>query len=330
MHRPIAPLVDALRQLGANIEYTHHQNRLPVSVGETKAWKDRVVIRASQSSQFVSALLMIAPALPKGLHLILDGPMTSKPYVEMTLKLMSRCGINWNWNKNAITIPNQDYAPPPDIHVEPDWSAAAFFYEMAALAKQAELEFPGLQAVNSVQGDAIAADLFQPLGISSKLTDSGIVIKKIEGGRMRSFKQDFSNFPDLAQPIVVTCAGLGIASHFKGLQSLRLKETDRIRALQKELAKISVSFHEERSHGGTEGVGVHGVTRADTPYRLDGDTPAIEGVVFETWEDHRMAMALAPLSLLAPIGIENPEVVSKSFPEYWNVCLSLGFRLQQW
>lgn len=325
LQRPIAPLVDALRQVGASIEYLEAADRLPVAIGYSNQWKDRVTVSAAQSSQFISALLMIAPCLPQGLTITLRGSVASRPYIEMTRSLMFRLGVQSIWKKRTITVPHQPYAPPAEeIIVEPDWSAAAFFYEMTALANQAELEFLSLPA-QSIQGDAIAADLFQPLGISTKLTDSGVVIKKIHGSSLPRTRINFGDCPDLAQPILVACAGLGIEGMFEGLGTLRVKETDRIHALQQELAKMGVQLRPQELL--QDQVSLQTVEPQKIQFKLSGKANIPDGVLIETWQDHRMAMAFAPLGLIRPLEIENPRVVSKSFPSFWETCQQLGFEL---
>lgn len=324
--RPIAPLVDALKSMGASVRYLESPGKLPVEIGDPPdIFAKRVVIDSSLSSQFISALLLIAPSLPDGLRITLQGKPSSRPYIEMTLRIMRQFGIQSFWSKNTISVGPGEYIPPQGVFVEPDWSAAAFFYEITALAEKSEIEFPGLSAL-SVQGDNKAIDLFQPLGVSTKLTDSGIIIKKILGGTSNQITVDFADCPDLAQPVLTTAAALGIPGFFKGLHTLRVKETDRIEALRQEFQKFGIKLESftAANNPGMKRKGESGL-RPSATARLFGHPQLLELTEFATWGDHRMAMCLAPLGLMKPIRINAPEVVTKSFPGYWKELQRLGF-----
>lgn len=314
--RPIGVLVEALNSLGARIEYMEKQGypplkiSPPVQIGASR----ELSIAAGTSSQYISALLMIAPVLPGGLTLQLEGKIVSRPYIEMTLGLMAYFGVQHTWQDRTIHIPPQSYQAKP-FNVEADWSAASYYYAMAALAETADLTLEGLFP-NSLQGDAILPELYEPLGVYTQFTEGGIRLTKAEGDKMREFRYDFLRCPDLAQTLATTCAGLGIPGNFQGVETLRIKETDRIKALQQELEKVDVQVrpyaNESRSGFTVEGLAHWGVP------------PLIE-----TYEDHRMAMAFAPFALLRPIRIADPGVVSKSYPAFWQDLESLGFLVRK-
>ncbi len=308
LQRPIGPLVVALRQLGARIDYLGEEGYPPLRIHAPQYnGQQQLTISADISSQFISALLLIAPTLPKGLELMLAGKVVSRPYIEMTLRLMQHFGVQWKWQENCIRIAPQKYSP-RSFRVEADWSAASYYYAMVALAKEVDLTLHGLFE-QSLQGDAVLPRLMMPFGVQTKFFSQGIRLTK---GPVSDqlFDYNFIQCPDLAQTIVVLCAGLGKAGCFSGLDTLRIKETDRIAALQAELAKVGVAFREE----GPDRFCLNGQTMLNEP-------------VFCTYDDHRMAMALAPLALLRPITIEEPEVVGKSYPAFWKDLQQLGWRV---
>lgn len=314
--RPIGVLVEALKSLGARIEYLEKQGYPPLRIGPPVQLGNtpELSIAAGTSSQYISALLMIAPVLPGGLTLHLEGKIVSRPYIEMTLRLMEYFGVHHSWKGRIIQIAPQSYQARP-FTVEADWSAASYYYAMAALAETADLVLEGLFS-NSLQGDAILPELYEPLGVYTHFTDEGIRLTKAGGGKMREFGYDFLRCPDLAQTLATTCAGLGIPGNFQGVETLRIKETDRIEALRKELEKVDVRVraYEEESRVGFM---VEGIAHWGTPPRI------------HTYEDHRMAMAFAPFAVLRPIQIADPGVVSKSYPAFWQDLENLGFIVQQ-
>ncbi len=314
--RPIGVLVEALNSLGANIEYLEKQGYPPLKIGPPAQLgiSRELSIAAGTSSQYISALLMIAPVLPGGLSLQLEGKIVSRPYIEMTLGLMKYFGVQHTWQGRTIQIPPQTYQPKP-FTIEADWSAASYYYAMAALAEVADLTLEGLFP-NSLQGDAILPELYEPLGVYTQFTEQGIRLTKAGGDKMREFGYDFLRCPDLAQTLATTCAGLGIPGNFQGVETLRIKETDRIKALQQELEKVDVQVH-PYSNESRIGFTVEGLAHWGVP-------PLIE-----TYEDHRMAMAFAPFALLRPIRIADPAVVSKSYPAFWKDLESLGFLVQK-
>lgn len=323
-HRPIGILVDALRMLGATIAYEGEEGFPPLRIiGYDNLKGGTLTVPGNVSSQYISALLMIAPTLKKGLRLTLTGTIASRPYLEMTISMMCDFGAKVEWQgDNIIEVQPGSYLQRP-YHIESDWSAASYWYEMVALTRDAnaEVELVGLHH-DSIQGDSRVWKLFEELGVETQYyvePDGTEVVKLKKGGSITShFSCDFTHQPDLAQTFAVTCSLLGVPFHLFGLQSLRIKETDRIAALMKELGKI-VRLEEKDNELLWEGF-----------YNIDDlkDLPK-EVFEFDTYEDHRMAMALAPVCLRTggQIQINNPEVVSKSYPSFWNDLSKVGFKL---
>lgn len=306
--RPIGVLVDALRELGAEIGYEENEGYPPLRIsGPIEQKVGRIAIKGNISSQYITALLLIAPSLPQGLELEIIGELTSKPYVEMTLAMLEQCGINHTWTDSIISIAPQQFKE-TSIWVEPDWSAASYWYSIAALSDEAELFLPGLTAY-SKQGDSAITEIMANFGITSQFKDGGVYLSKSAKPFVNKMF-DLKECPDLAQTVVVVCAALGHNASFTGLETLKIKETDRIAALQNELAKIGVKLIEDNE-----------------VYTLDCSGKFIpEHVVFETYEDHRMAMAFAPLAILLPkIEFEDYKVVEKSYPDFWNDLKKAGF-----
>lgn len=309
--RPIGILVDALRSLGAKISYDGVEGYPPIRIGAGfRQSSPAVNIKGDVSSQYISALLMIAPVLEQGLELHIEGELTSRPYVEMTLAMMEQAGIRHDWNGNLIRITPQEFKE-TTIYVEPDWSAASYWYSIAALADEAELFLPGLTAY-SLQGDSKITEIMANFGITSQFKDGGVWIKK-EPKKLERKIFDFKECPDLAQTVIVCCAALGHSATFTGLETLKIKETDRVKALQNELAKIGVRLTETNF---TYKLDSTGLDLSKTPY-------------IHTYEDHRMAMAFAPLALkLRELEIEDGEVVAKSYPEFWEHLEGIGMRVE--
>ncbi len=309
--RPVSVLVDALRQLGADIHYVEKEGYPPLLIRGGKLTGTEISLRGSVSSQYISSLLMIAPLLEKGLIIRLTGTVISRPYIDLTLKLMETYGVYAEWtDTQTLSIPAANYSP---VHftVEPDWSAAAYWYQITALASQAEVKLNGLSA-GSWQGDSRVAERFRPLGVETIYTPEGVRLVR-HPNLAKRLDYDFTEQPDLAQTFVVTCACLGIPFRFSGLQSLRIKETDRINALIREMGKLGFMLKEESesilSWNGKQGI----ATRH----------PAID-----TYEDHRMALSFAPTAFRFPaLNINNPQVVSKSYPHFWNDLEKAGFIL---
>lgn len=319
--RPIGVLAEALKILGADIEYLEKEGYPPLRIGTLSKAIDvqALTISASTSSQYISALLMIAPTLPHGLELTLEGNIVSRSYIEMTLNLMAYFGVAYDWEGNTIKVAPQKYQPKPFI-VEADWSAASYYYAMAAFADELDLQLNGLFP-NSVQGDAILAEMMQHFGIKTTFNDKGIHLSKIPMEAIPPFEWDFILCPDTAQTLAVICAGLGANGKFTGLETLSIKETDRIMAIQQELAKVRATF---------EPMAAETAPHADKQYFEVGGTAQVEDTpTFATYEDHRMAMAFAPLAMLGPIQIEEPAVVNKSYPDFWRDLEKLGFMVKE-
>lgn len=308
-NRPIRILVDALNAVGAKIEYLEKEGFPPLRIMGSALQGGEISLDGGVSSQYISALLMIAPLMEKGLTLHLQGKVISKPYIHLTLQLMKQYGVESEWAGSTIKVAPQSYRPLP-YTVESDWSAASYWYEMMALSQQAEIELKGLFK-ESLQGDAAGAKLFAQLGVATDYKAGGVVLRK-NGNVCQKLIYDFVNEPDLAQTFVTTCAFMDIPFRFTGLQSLKIKETDRIEALKCELRKL-------------------GYVLTDTNGSIlewNGERCEPEAhPVITTYEDHRMAMAFAPASLVRKEGIEiaHPEVVSKSYPHFWENLESAGF-----
>ncbi len=301
--RPIGILVDALRILGADISYEKEEGYPPLKLnGFSYSGTNELVMRGDVSSQYISALLLISPELPSGLKIQLEGEVGSKPYIEMTLKQMAHFGIEYqaDWIANTIYIPPFKYQPQP-YAIESDWSGASYWYSIVALAEDAEVELLGLKK-DSLQGDSAIVDIMRHLGVESIFTDRGVLLTKIQPAA--SIGWDFTACPDLAQTVAVCCAVKNIRLSLTGIESLKIKETDRVFALQQELKKLGAELIEmEKDH-------LYEVRRTE---ETGPTTPAS----IHTYDDHRMAMAFAPAGMVQPIIIEDPDVVVKSYPGYW-------------
>ena len=307
--RPIGPLVDALRSMGAEINYTGVEGYPPVTVKGSRSLNNTVTIRSDVSSQFITALMLIAPVLDNGLTILFDGDVTSYTYIEMTAHLLLHFGAEIEDVDGGFKIIHTRYLN-DDFEVEPDWSAASYFFEIAALAKEADILLENLPIVSS-QGDSGVLDLYEAVfDLKCKPADIGVHIKKQKKQLdIDDAEFDFTDMPDLAQTVAATAAGLGMEFTLTGLQTLRIKETDRIVALKAELEKLGIGVE----------VGEDWI-KISPPLAKTGD------LSFNTYSDHRMAMALAPLALVVDcVSIENPEVVNKSFPGYWEELEKLGF-----
>lgn len=320
--RPIKLLVDVLNQLGADIEYMDKEGYPPLLIKSPKAkWDNTISLPANISSQYVSALLMIAPVLEGGLHIELTGEVVSEAYIEMTISIMKDFGVVVNRRGNSLSVNYQKYQG-KDYHVESDWSSASYFYLIAGLSQSVDLTIKGLSS-DSVQGDAAIVDIGSKFGVSTTFGNKEIRISKFSDVHSPSFLEyNFLNTPDLAQTVVILCSGKGVQGLFSGLQTLRIKETDRITALQNELAKIQVALMKMPQK--------FSKSSQIEYYLQEGKAEfATETPVFETYDDHRMAMSLAPLAILHPIIIKNPEVVNKSYPAFWKDLISIGFIVEK-
>ena len=310
--RPIQVLVNALRELGADIEYISNEGFPPLRIRGKKLEENHICLPSTVSSQYISALLMIGPSLPHGLTVALTGDIISKPYINLTLQLMNDFGAKAYWlNDSELKVEPQPYQSIP-FYVESDWSAASYWYQMVALSENATVTLPGLFD-KSYQGDSKVAEIFHSLGVETIFGDKTVTLRK-NGQPVERLDYDFINQPDLAQTFVVTCALLGIPFQFCGLQSLKIKETDRIAALICEMKKLGYVLTEAQG----------------SILSWDGTRCGRNGEAIDTYEDHRMAMAFAPACLSLPnICINDPHVVTKSYPRYWEDLKKAGFIIEE-
>lgn len=314
--RPVGELVDALNALGARISYLGKKGFPPLRLSEPSKGEggQTVLIRGDKSSQFITALLLLGPLLPGGLRLHLIPPVVSGSYIQMTIALMNQFGVEVQWKGNELVVPPQPYRMAA-VTVESDWSAASYFYSMAALSSRASLHLEGL-IPDSVQGDAVIASMMGAFSVQSEYTSTGVHLFQGARRARSSLTFDFLDNPDLAQTMAVVCAARGVSAEFSGLQTLRIKETDRLFALQTELQKVGVRASSS-------------VVNGSLVLKTEGNAQPSGIPVFDTWGDHRMAMAFAPLSLLFPIEIREPEVVRKSYPSFWEDLQQAGFEITE-
>jgi 3-phosphoshikimate 1-carboxyvinyltransferase len=307
--RPIGILVDALRLLGVTVSYTNKEGFPPLTTGGFNGQKtNSVSIRGDVSSQYISALMMIAPLLPNGLTIELTGKVGSRPYIEMTASLMRKFGAVCSFTDNTISIERRAYQS-TELFVESDWSGASYWFSFAALSESANIALPHL-SLDSLQGDRVIVDIMKPLGVAATMDGGLLRLTKAEPQQQLSW--DFTHCPDLAQTVAVVCAAKGITGTFTGLESLRIKETDRIAALQRELRKIGGDLIETGSQ-----------------WTLKPSTKLPASATFETYKDHRMAMAFAPLATRMEVIIDDASVVRKSYPRFWDDIESFGFTLNR-
>lgn len=300
--RPIKVLVDALNQLGADISYVEKVGCPPLKINGRKLLGSKVKVDGGISSQYISALLMIAPKLENGITIEFQGEIISKPYINMTVEMMGYFGAEVQWEGNAIVVKYGNYKV-NNFKVEADWSAASYWYSMVALAKEADITLYGLKK-ESLQGDAVVQEIYKELGVITEFIEGGVRLVKssILSVQNKELTVDFVNCPDIAQTVAVTCAALNIKAKLTGLQTLRIKETDRIAALQTELTKLGFSVE---------------VANDDIIINSINTVPTEFSHSVKTYDDHRMAMAFAPLALYNSITIEDESVVAKSYPNFW-------------
>ena len=318
-HRPIKILVDALRQLGADIAYEKEEGFPPLRIKGATLDGGQLEVAGNISSQYISALLLIGPMLRKGLTLRLLGDTISRPYIDLTLWTMREFGADAEWTAvDTITIQPKPYESRPYI-IENDWSAASYWYEIVALSDDPEAEvcLEGLMD-GSKQGDSSVRYIFSLLGVKTTFgtRKAGVPTKVTltkSGHRVNRLEYDFVNVPDLAQTFVCTCCAMGVPFHFTGLQTLKIKETDRIAALKTEMAKLGYQL---------EAIN-------DCELKWDGQKSQISNSPIDTYDDHRMALAFAPLAMKSPISINNPQVVSKSYPRFWEDLESANFNISR-
>jgi len=306
--RPIKILVDALTQLGANITYENVDGYPPLKIKGQTITKNKVSIKANVSSQYISALLLIAPNLKNGLELTLQGEITSIPYIKMTLSLLNKLGVETRFENNIINVKHADKGISPiTLTVESDWSSASYFYSIVALSEVGTQITLSSYKDNSLQGDAVLADIYKNFGVDTIFENNSILIKK-ESENLNPKTFNLVNCPDIAQTIAVTCLGLGINCMLEGLHTLKIKETDRLVALKTEIEKFGTP-----------------VSITNNSLSLHDIKPLKNNIVVDTYKDHRMAMAFAPLGLKTNLTINTADVVSKSYPDFWTDLAHIGF-----
>ena len=306
--RPIKVLVEALQQLGAKISYENEEGYPPIRIKGQKITNNKVSIPANVSSQYISALLLIAPKLQNGIELTLVGEITSIPYIKMTLALLNDLNIQTSFEGNVIKVSPKQEVESKVMTVESDWSSASYFFSLAALANDASIALSSYKET-SLQGDSALVEIYSKMGVETHFEENKMTLVKQPNFVFETLNLDLNNTPDIAQTIVVTCLGLGIGCHLTGLHTLKIKETDRLEALRIELTKLGANIS----------VTNHSLT-------LEPLIKINSNVKITTYNDHRMAMAFAPLALKVPIIIENAEVVSKSYPDFWVDMARLGFQ----
>ncbi|NHF60913.1 3-phosphoshikimate 1-carboxyvinyltransferase [Flavobacteriaceae bacterium TP-CH-4] len=310
--RPIKVLVEALKSLGAAISYEREEGYPPIRIKGKKLLKDSVSLPANISSQYISALILIAPSLSNGLQLELVGKITSVPYIQMTLGLLNEIGVKTSFEGNRIRIYPKASVDVATLTVESDWSSASYFYSIVALSDfGAEIILSSYKR-NSLQGDSVLAEIYRDLGVKTVFYENEIQLKKIGNPKSKTLNLDLANAPDIAQTIAVTCFGLGIGCNLTGLHTLKIKETDRLEALDTELSKLGAD-----------------ISVSDKSLTLSPGKNRVENVAIDTYNDHRMAMAFAPLALKTPLYINDAQVVSKSYPDFWKDLKKLGIDIRK-
>ena len=311
-NRPIQILVDALRQLDAAVSYLDKEGFPPLHICGKKISKKIVKIKADVSSQYISSLMLIAPSLPNGLEIRLEGEVTSEPYILMTLQILNTLGIEAKFEANSIKISPALQLTKNTFTIESDWSSASYFYSIIALAPIGSRISLRYFKKDSLQGDAILADIYERFGVQTTFQPTQITLEKKSKPNCQAIELSLNNTPDLAQTIVVTCLGLGITCNLTGLHTLKIKETDRLQALKNELEKFGAK-----------------VAITDDSIELKNKVVFTDSVIeIETYQDHRMAMAFAPLAFKQKICIHDATVVSKSYPNFWEDLKTIGFRLR--
>ena len=311
--RPIQILVDALNELGAEISYLEKDGFPPLKIKGKKLTKSKVSLPANVSSQYISALLLIAPKLENGLELILVGEITSVSYIKMTIALLNKIGVETSFIENKIIVKPQFTIRNSQFTIESDWSSASYWYSISALSEIGTQITLSSFKENSLQGDFVLVEIYKNFGVETVFHDNhSITISKVTNKFQKSFNFNLQSSPDIAQTIAVTCFGLGISCHLKGLRTLKIKETDRLEALRIELTKLGAI-----------------ISVTNDSLTLEKSESVNANIRISTYQDHRMAMAFAPLALKVPIVIENAEVVSKSYPTFWEDFKQFGFLLEE-
>jgi 3-phosphoshikimate 1-carboxyvinyltransferase len=306
--RPIGLLVDALRKIGVTVDYLERDGFPPIELkGFSRQLADEVTVPGNVSSQYISALMMTGPMLPNGLRIKLTGKVGSRPYIDMTAALMKHFGVDAEFRDDTIHVKHSTYKANP-YKVEGDWSGASYWFAHTALAKDATIYLPGM-IDKSLQGDRAIVEIMEKLGVTAEFDSNGVRVSK-SLAVTKTIEWDFTDCPDLAQTVLPVCAAKGVVGTFTGLESLYIKESDRVAALRAELGKINARIVEPKK----------GVWRLE-PGKFDG----VQHIEIETYHDHRMAMGLAPLATMMDVTIQSPDVTNKSYPGYWEDMRSLGF-----
>lgn len=311
-NRPIEILVNALKDLGANISYEAKEGYPPIRIKGTKITIDKVQINGNVSSQYISSLLLIATQLENGLEIELVGKITSVPYINMTLSLLSQLGIESSFEGNIIKVLSKKSIEKQVVVVESDWSSASYFYSIVALSEiGSEIQLSAYKK-ESLQGDSCLAEIYQHFGVETTFDKHFITLKKVRATHKKTLEINLKNAPDIAQTIAVTCFAEGIGSNLSGLHTLKIKETDRLVALEDELTKLgaNISVTNESLH-------------------LESSSEINKNIAIKTYNDHRMAMAFAPLALRVPIQINNAEVVTKSYQKFWDDMQQMGIKIDE-
>jgi len=310
--RPIALLVDALRALGATIEYQGEEGFPPLHIKGTVLPRSSVSIAANVSSQYLSALCLVGAKLPQGLEIELVGSITSLPYLNMTLQLLERIGVSARLDDRRIRIAPKSAIEPISLAVESDWSAASYYYSIVALSKLGTKATLSTLREDSLQGDRVLSTIYKDFGVSTRFDDGKVILEKVSEPLSQTLSYDLKDAPDIAQTIAVTCFALGVPCHLTGLHTLKIKETDRLVALEKELTKFGAE-----------------ISITDKSLHLNKSSDFNSEVSVETYNDHRMAMAFAPLSIKVPLSIQDANVVTKSYKSFWRDLQSLGFTISE-
>ncbi|MRX65797.1 3-phosphoshikimate 1-carboxyvinyltransferase [Maribacter luteus] len=310
--RPVKVLVEALRSLGADIEYVNEEGYPPIKIKGKKLTENKVSLPANISSQYISSLLLIAPSLENGIEMELIGKITSVPYIKMTLSLLGQIGVASSFAGNTIKVSSKKQVAPVELVVESDWSSASYFYSIVALCEVGSKIELGSYKKDSLQGDSVLADIYKSFGVETSFQRNKVVLKKERIPKLTILECDLANAPDIAQTIAVTCLGLGMGCELTGLHTLKIKETDRLLAMHAELSKFGAK-----------------VQITDRSLLLEPSNGLKSEVAVDTYNDHRMAMAFAPLALKTSFVVNDAEVVSKSYPDFWEDLKKLGFRSKE-
>ena len=309
-NRPIEILVNALKKLGAQISYEKKIGYPPIKINGTQLTKNKVQIHGNVSSQYISSLMLIASSLPNGLEIELLDNITSVPYINMTLSLLQEIGIEASFVENKININPFSSSIPKKITVESDWSSASYFYSIIALSEMGSEITLSSYRKNSLQGDSCLIEIYKHFGVATTFKENSIVISKVEKTKNNQLKLDLKNAPDIAQTIAVTCFGLGVNCVLTGLHTLKIKETDRLVALENELTKLGAD-----------------ISVTDHSLELKTSSKIRSNIQIETYHDHRMAMAFAPLAIKIPLIILDANVVTKSYRNFWKDLQQIGFQI---